>query len=382
MRTFRILQPIGVVLVVYLIFTFFLLRYYQGDISCLIHAGVTFTNASETPKELCLKDSGDGYDGQFNYRFALNPFSNQPVLYGISVDQPAYRYQRIFYPFLTWVLTLGNRRLVPIVFVLINLLSACAITALAAVYSLGQGRNSYWSLAIGLYPGFLLSYALDLGHTLEVLLLFSALFLTRRKDFWAAVLLTCAVLTRETAVILAAAVCAVALFQRWECWYVYLLPIGVFAAWQVFVFLFWRGVPILVQGESLVLPLTGFVSALASCWQRGDIFGIFMLAAVLCLGTAVLFAVWRSPVPAFVKLAWLIYSAMVVMLSFTVWAKFNGYLRGLSEWYFFGYLILLPVMGRAQVLFMARESAQAGSSRVSRPYRADHSRACCSRVRR
>jgi hypothetical protein len=374
MRTIRIIQPVGIALVVYLIFTFFLLRYYQGDISCLIHAGVTFTNASKAPKELCLKDSGDGYDGQFNYRFALNPFSNQPVLYGIAVDRPAYRYQRIFYSFLTWALTLGNRRLVPLVFVLINLLSACAVTALAAIYSLDHGRSSYWSLAIGLYPGFLLSYALDLGHTLEVLLLFSALFLTRRKDFWAAVLLICAALTRETAVILATAVCAVALFQRWARWYVYLLPIGVFAAWQVFVLLFWRGVPNLVQGESLVFPLSGFVSALASCWQRGDIFGILMLAAVVGLGITVLFLVWRSPAPVSVKLAWLAYSAMAVMLSFDVWAKFNGYLRGLSEWYFLGFLILLPVM--------AREFAPAGSSRVSRLYRAAHSRACCSRARR
>jgi hypothetical protein len=371
MRTIRILQPVLIVLEVHILFTFFLLRYYHGDISCLVHAGETFSNARETPIGLCI-EKGDGYDGQFNYRIAFNPFSNQPVLAGISIDQPAYRYQRILYPFLTWVFSAGNPRLIPIVFILINLVSALAITALSAAYALGQGRNSHWSLAIGLYLGFLLSYAQDLGHTLEVLLLFCALILTRRKDVWAAVLLALAILTRETAVILAAAVLAVALFQRWERWAVYLIPLAVFAAWQIFVFFFWGGVPVLTRSESLVFPLGGFLPAFAYTVKVGDFFGVFMLVSVVGFGTAVLLTIRRSPVSMVVKLAWLIYSAMAVMMSFYVWVKFNGYLRGLAEWYFLGCLIL----------FKARVSAPAGSNRAFRLYTADHWKAFRSRVHR
>lgn len=343
-RTIKIIQPVLIVLVVYIIFTVFLLRYFQGDISCLVHAGLTFTNPAEAPKGLCLVDQGDGYDGQFNYRFALNPFSNQPVYQGISIDRPSYRYQRIFYSFLTWAITGGNSTWIPVVLVLINLVSACGLTAMSAKYALDQGRNSHWSLALGLYLGFLLSYALDLGHTLEIVLLFAALFFVKKKDVWAIILLTCAVLTRETAVLFAAALLITAYFQRWQRWYLYLLPAGVFIAWQAFLLWFWQDVPNLIPGESLGLPLAGFFAGFSAAWQNADIFGIGLLILVVIFTGVVLFALWRKPIPLYIKLAWLFYSAMAMMMSLEVWIKFNGYLRGLSEWYFLSCLIIFPLI--------------------------------------
>jgi hypothetical protein len=344
MRALKIIQPVSIVFVVHIIFTIFLLRYYQGDISCLVHAGPTYTNSAEAPKELCLKDQGDGYDGQFNYRFALNPFSNQPVLYGISVDRPAYRYQRILYPFLAWVLTSGNKNLVPVVFVLINLIFVCALTALSAKYALDHDRNTYWSLALGLYLGFLISYALDLGHSLEIFLLFAATFLLKRKDGWAVFLLACAVLTRETALLFAAAICVTAFFQRWPRWHLYLLPLFGFVLWQGFLLWFWQGVPNLASGASFGFPLVGFLTAFSAGWAGGDYFGLFMLVVMVAFGLAVTYALRFSTTPLYIKIAWAFYSVMTIMMSFEVWAKFNGYLRGLSEWYFFGCLILFPVI--------------------------------------
>jgi hypothetical protein len=344
MRTIKIIQPVLIVFVVHIIFTFFLLKYYQGDISCLVHAGPTFTSSAEAPKELCLKDQGDGYDGQFNYRFALDPFSNQPVLHGISIDRPVYRYQRIFYPFLTWVLTGGNRTLIPAVFILINLISALGLTAISAKYALDQGRNSHWSLVLGLYLGFLLSYALDLSHTLEILLLFAVLFLVKKKNIWAVIFLICAVLTRETALLLAVAIFITALFQRWSRWYLYLLPIGVFIVWQAFLLWFWRDVPNISSTESFAFPLAGFLTAFTASWQRGDFFGLLILIIQVAFGLVVLFSLRSSPTPVYFKLAWVLYSAMALIMSFDVWAKFNGYLRGLSEWYFLGCLIIFPLI--------------------------------------
>jgi hypothetical protein len=344
MRTIKILQPVLIVFVVHTIFTVFLLRYYQGDISCLVHAGQTFVNAAEAPRELCQQDTGDGYDGQFNYRFALNPFSNQPVYQGISIDRPIYRYQRIFYPFITWLFTGGNRTLVPAVFVLVNLISICVLTTVSAGYALDLGRNSHWSLALGLYLGFLLSFALDLGHTLEILLLFAGLLLSKQKSFWAVLLFSFAILTRETAVLLAGAALVAAFLQRWKRWYLFLIPVGVFLAWQGFLLWFWRGVPNLSKGESLVFPFTGFLSALTSCWERGDVFGFVLQLLVLGFGLVVLFSLKRSSAPLSIKLAWLLFSALALMMSFDVWVKFNGYLRGLSEWYFLSCLIVFPML--------------------------------------
>ena len=344
MRIIKILQPVLIVFVVHIIFTFFLLKYYQGDISCLVHAGPTFTNSAEAPTELCLKDQGDGYDGQFNYRFALDPFSNQPVLHGISIDKPIYRYQRIFYSFLTWAITGGNRTMVPVVFVLINLISACGLTAISAMYALNSGRNSHWSLALGLFPGFLLSYALDLAHTLEIVLLFAALFLVKKKNIWAVILLICAVLTRETALLLVGAILVTAFFQRWQRWYLYLAPVGVFIIWQAFLLWFWRDVPNLTSGENIALPLVGFLTAFTTAWDKREYFDLSLLIIVVAFGLAVLFSLWRSPTPIYIRLAWLFYTILALMMSLDVWAKFNGYLRGLSEWHFLSCLIIFPLI--------------------------------------
>jgi hypothetical protein len=344
MRIIKIFQPVLIVLVVHVIFTFFLLKYYQGDISCLVHAGPTFTNSAEAPSELCLKDQGDGYDGQFNYRFALDPFSNQPVLHGISIDKPIYRYQRIFYSFLTWVVTGGNRTMVPVVFVLINLIAACGLTAISAIYALNSGRNSHWSLVLGLYPGFLLSYALDLSHTLEIVLLFSALFLVKKKNIWAVILLTCAILTRETALLLAVAIFITAFIQRWQRWYLYLLPLGVFIVWQTFLLWFWRDVPNLTSGEIITLPLAGFLTAFTVAWNKREYFDLSLLIIVVAFGLVVLLSLRRSPTTIYIRLAWLFYATLTLMMSLDIWAKFNGYLRGLSEWYFLSCLIIFPLI--------------------------------------
>lgn len=344
MRIVKIIQPVLIVFVVHIIFTYFLLQYYRGDLSCLVHAGETFTNSAETPVGLCLQDSGDGYDGQFNYRFTLDPFSNAPVSHGISIDRPIYRYQRILFPFLVWILTWGNEKAIPVVFVLLNLIFACLLTAISAIYALDQGRNSHWSLAIGLYLGFLFSYALNLGHTLEIFLLFAAIFFIKKNDLLAVLLLVCAILTRETALLFTLAVLIVAFIQHWRKWYLYLFPLLVFFAWQVFLRWFWKGVPDLTSGENLSIPLAGFLRAISSSWQRGDSFGVFLLCCTTVFGLFVLLSIKSSSASNYLKLAWLLYSAMALMMSFDVWAKFNGYLRGLSEWYFLGCLIIFPLI--------------------------------------
>ena len=42
-----------------------------------------------------LRGYSDGYDGQFVYRLALDPFTHAVTAHGITLDNPAYRQQRI-----------------------------------------------------------------------------------------------------------------------------------------------------------------------------------------------------------------------------------------------------------------------------------------------
>ena len=70
-----------------------------------------------------------GYDGQFFYRYALDPFSVDKVYSegrgneGILVDSPEYRRARITYPLVSWMLAFGQPGLVPYSLVLTNFLS-------------------------------------------------------------------------------------------------------------------------------------------------------------------------------------------------------------------------------------------------------------------
>lgn len=59
-----------------------------------------------------------GYDGQFAYFIASNPSGAIPHL-----DEPAYRLQRILYPLLARLLSLGRVELVPLGLVLVNLVA-------------------------------------------------------------------------------------------------------------------------------------------------------------------------------------------------------------------------------------------------------------------
>ena len=63
---------------------------------------------SLVPKNLTVTRGNVGHDGQFYYRFALNPFTSKITEYGVTLDAPAYRQQRILYPAVTWALALGN----------------------------------------------------------------------------------------------------------------------------------------------------------------------------------------------------------------------------------------------------------------------------------
>ena len=50
-----------------------------------------------------------GYDGRFSFHIATNPWGGA----ALGLDQPAYRYQRIFYPLLVHFLSLGQASVVP-----------------------------------------------------------------------------------------------------------------------------------------------------------------------------------------------------------------------------------------------------------------------------
>ena len=66
-----------------------------SDPARFVFAGDEFCDPARVPSNLPVGIDSAGHDGQFYYRLALDPFSAEPTAFGIRLDNPPYRQQRI-----------------------------------------------------------------------------------------------------------------------------------------------------------------------------------------------------------------------------------------------------------------------------------------------
>jgi hypothetical protein len=103
----------------------------RRSISRFILIGQNFAHPAQLPAGMPLR-AAYGYDGQFYYRLAVNPLNFQHTAYGITVDA-AYRFMRVGYPMLAWLVSFGQRSLVPYMLVAVNVAALAALGYLGAV---------------------------------------------------------------------------------------------------------------------------------------------------------------------------------------------------------------------------------------------------------
>ena len=213
----------------------------DGRISRFILVGRHFAIPSQLPHGMPVAKTY-GYDGQFFYRLALNPLNFHHTAYGITMDRP-YRYMRIGYPVLTWLVSAGQHFLVPVMLVVINIAAIGALGYLGAVFAVRGGRHALAGLLIPGYFGLLTSLSRDTAEPLAAVCLLAGLLAVRsRRPVLAAVLLAYGALTRETVMVAVAAIAimrVIAMLRRRAqpgredlTW---LVPAVAFAAWQVVV---------------------------------------------------------------------------------------------------------------------------------------------------
>lgn len=156
----------------------------------------------------------EGYDGQFAYQIALNPFGAAPYL-----DVPAYRYQRILYPLLARLLALGQPALIPWMLVLVNI-AAIGLGTWATEWLLKDLHVSRWhALTYGLYGSQLLALRTDLNEPLaQALVQLAMLAWAKKRLFWTALAFSLAALSKETTLIFLAAFILYSLLQRQWRW--------------------------------------------------------------------------------------------------------------------------------------------------------------------
>lgn len=304
------------------------------------------------PGELRLTYHG-GYDGQFVYRLALEPFTRHVTAYGITLDLPAYRQQRIVTPLLAhamaWLPGIGTA----LALILVNAL-ALAVAVLAGTrIAADAGRHPGWGLVLAAPACMPISLGRDLTEPVAWAAILVALVLVRRR-YWpvAALALTVAVLARETSLVVVAGLGAGAIWdavrgrrREWSAAWL-LIPVAIELAWQGWLRSVWGALP-LHTGQSNNTSLLPVVGVLRSVFETGadqpalDVVYILERLAILAVIVAAAWLLWRrrSAVSAGEGLSWLF--AVVLALSLRDWRIDVGFLRATYEAWGLSVLVLV-----------------------------------------
>lgn len=332
------------------------------DPSRFVVAGDAFVDRSAAPEGLFVLEDSYGYDGQFYYRLALDPFTDRQTDFGITIDEPWYRQQRILYPLLARALSLGRPGLLPAALIGVNVLGLCAMAWMGAAYARRTGHHALAGLAFSLYGGFLLVLARDLVEITELaLLLASFLCLRAERPRWAAIGLSVAVLAKEPALLaaIAALLARVASRGRGEThpsWHLAIWPLVVFALWQMWILTNWE-VSLLAPAEGrLRRPVLAFFelwgSALAGNHPHPALVAIELLL-ILAFAIAVAMTARRSAATLHEKIAALLFAILVFSRAEGVWSEDWSFLRTSADFYFTGTMILLHAEARVARLVPA-----------------------------
>jgi hypothetical protein len=329
-----------------------------------------FVDPARTPDPLPLSTETSGYDGQFVYRLALAPWTDDVTAYGITLDNPAYRHQRIATPVLAWTVGLLPGVSALLALLLVNV-AALVVAALYAARLAGAlGRHPLWGLVLALPAGMPISLGRHLTEPVSWAAVLAALWYARERR-WApcAAALTVAVLARETALVVVAGLGLAELWRalssradarvtmltsarrnlRAPAWLA--VPAVVAVGWQLVLLQVWGVLPVRSGGPTNFggLPVLGVLDTLAA-----DVPGAAVLTLVVtCERVAVLalfgYAGWalvahRARLTGGEAVAWAL--AVAMALSLTSWSTDVQFLRAANEAIGLSILVALSDRGR------------------------------------
>ena len=141
----------------------------------------------------------EGYDGQVYHLIAHDPWMRRGS--GDAITDAPFRYQRILVPALAWMLALGQDRSIDRAYVAVVLGFAFLGVYWLAFIATRVGRSPTWGLAFAVAPATIVSIdRMTVDIALAALTVGFAYYAGRTHFSWKILaILTCAVLTRETA---------------------------------------------------------------------------------------------------------------------------------------------------------------------------------------
>jgi hypothetical protein len=215
----------------------------------------------------------------------------------------------------------------------VNVLVVLLITVAFGAYAHARGWSGWWSLGIGLMSGLLSATLRDLSDPLAVATMLAGVMLLQRGlRWWAAGLLSVAVLAREPMLLATVAIAADAAIRWWrgrgvpgtaalgivrEVWPVVVVSSVVFGAWQLYVTARYGG-SVSSPSSAFLPPFVGLIDevrhALSDPSLRDQVWDLTYLARMAAGILASLWLVWRQPTAAGV--AALLFGLSLLVLVF------------------------------------------------------------------
>lgn len=341
-----------IILVLYIGFVLLRLSRFEFNPSYFINAGKIFCDPSFIPKNLVIVKKS-GYDGQFYYRFSLNPFTSKKTEFGITIDAPPYRHQRIFYPFLVWLLSLGGRpEIVPIMMIVVNLLFLFLISYFLSKIFLH--KSLFAVIVLSLLPGFVLSLSRNLPEIVASFFVVLFFYFFENKNFFLSIVsLSLAVLSKETILLFPLSMVVLCVFYFFRRKYqegaellkISLLPLVVWIIWQLVMYFIWREFPVKYGVDNFGLPLLGIYTYLNQIIffpekYRILFMSIFIFVFVFSLSIILsLKSIKNSPINLLLKIVWFLYLFEIILATNKLWDNVNP-LRVYPEFFITGFMIL------------------------------------------
>lgn len=254
-----------------------------------------------------------GYDGQFYYQLAKDPLHAFHYM-----DDAPYRYQRIFYPLVAFVLSFGMVGVVPYLLLGLNLLAIVGGVEFLSRLLVKQGLSPWFSLVYGLYFGAGMALCFDTPEPFACgLIILGFWFLQREQIVYGALFFGCAALTRETMVLFP--ICYVLYFGVRKLW----KPAFIFAIVGVLPIMVWLGMITIFFGRTGLgfsppferIPFGGVIAHLSSIRRTGLMLIMVVLPTLFSIGMF-LWETWKRRWQQEVWWAiWLVNLLQIVFLS-------------------------------------------------------------------
>jgi hypothetical protein len=309
-------------------------------------------------RSLILYDAG--YDGQFMYLMAFDPFlrrfADRPEAYRAFVDNPPYRYGRIGFSLFADLVSAGKPDRYPATMVWLIVAAHFALAALLATIAVRHGMSPFAGLWYLVIPSFTSSLMSALPEALAAAgIVAGFLCWEQRRPVLAAILFGAALLVRETGIILmVAVVVATGRYELKRSALVLAASLMPVCVWRIFVasrlFADFGWAAVVTNPGDLGMPFAG----LLQLWQAGaagaqpspEIAGALVFPIILTAAFVLavsLLVVRKGPL----EIAATVYALVAVSLNYPkIWSHLPSGERGTFELFVCLLLLLLESRGR------------------------------------